>query len=71
MAPPDNVFALSFLINCFFEPVGNFLLIQGKLLRISNLLFILKISQKHFFALQPPTLGSVAQTKHAWKFCSW
>ena len=29
------------------------------------------ISQKHFFALRPPTLGSVAQTTHAQKIRSW
>ena len=38
---PLAVFASSFLID-FFEPVGNLLLIQGKLLRISNLLLRLE-----------------------------
>ena len=39
----------------FFEPVGNLLLIQGKLLRTSN--FRVNISKKHFFVLPPPTLA--------------
>ena len=49
----------------FFGHVGNLLLIQGKLLRISNLLFRLKyFPNTLFFALLPPTLGSVAQTTY-------
>ena len=37
-----------------------------------DLLFRLKYLPKTlFFALPLPTLGYVAQTTHAWKFCSW
>ena len=70
--PPSLTFVCFELFDWFFfEPVGNLLLIQGKLLRISNLLFRLKYLPKTlFFALPPPPLGSVAQTTHAWKFCS-
>ena len=52
--------------DCFLEPVDNLLRIQGKLLRISNLLFILKYFPRTLFsALPPPTQSSVAQTTHA------
>ena len=43
------VFALSFLINFFFEHVGNLLSIQKKTLRISNVLFRLLYFPKRFF----------------------
>ena len=45
---PLAVFASSFLID-FFEPVGNLLLIQGKLLRISNLLLRLEYFPETLF----------------------
>ena len=54
----------------YFEAVGNMLPSLGKLSRIENLLFRLRYSKKPFFPLPPPTLGSVAQTTHARKFCS-
>ena len=71
MAPTRSLFLLWAFLWIFFEPFGNLLLIQGKLLRIYNLLFRLKYFTKTLiFALPPPTLGPVAQTTHAWKFCS-
>ena len=60
MAPTRQLFlALSLLID-FFEHVGNLLLIQKKILRISNLLFRLKYFPKTlFFALPPVYANSV------------
>ena len=59
---PLTFFALSFLID-FFEPVGNLLRIQGKLLRILQFAVQIEIFHKNtFFALPPPTLGSFALT---------
>ena len=64
--PPLTFFALSFLIDFFFEAVGNTVPSLGKLSRMSNLLFRLRYFKKTlFFTLPPPTLGSVAQTTHA------
>ena len=63
---PLTFFALSFLIDFFFEAVGNMLQSLGKLSRIANFLFRSRYFKKTlFFALPPPTLGSVAQTTHA------
>ena len=42
MAPLANFFCIELFDGFFFEPVGDFLPIQDKLLRISNLLFRFK-----------------------------
>ena len=49
--PPSraNCFCFELFDWLFFEPVGNFLLVQGKLLRIFNLLFRLKYFPKTLF----------------------
>ena len=72
MPPFATCFSLWAFWLILFEPVGNFLLMQGKLLSVFNLLFSIKYFPKaRFFALPPPTLGSVARTINAWKFRSW
>ena len=51
------------MIDLALDHVANLLLIQGKVLRISNLLVRLKkYLHKTFCALPPTSLGSVAQT---------
>ena len=66
MPPPANLFlALSFVIDVF-EAVENMVQSLGKLSRIPDLLFNKRYFRKtRFFALTPPTMGSVAQTTHA------
>ena len=63
--PPLTFFALSFLID-FFQACRQFAIYSRKI--IENLQFAVQIeifSKNTFFALPPPTLGSVAQTTHA------
>ena len=69
--PPLTFFALSFLIDFFsgLSGICSHHYENYRELKISCSDW--DISEKHFFALPPPTLGSVAQTTHAWKFCSW
>ena len=68
--PPANFFCLELFDWFFFEAVGNMVPSLGKLWRMSNLLFNKRYFRKAlFFTLPPPTLGSVSQTTHAWKFC--
>ena len=69
--PPLTVLFFELFDWLLFGPVGNLLLIQGKLLRISNLLFRLRYPPKTLFCPTTPYRSSVTQTSHAWKFCSW
>ena len=72
MVPPRLLsFALSFLID-FFRGCREYAPIIRKIIEKWKFAVQIEILQKNtFFALPPPTLGSVAQTTHAWKFCSW
>ena len=69
--PTANVFfALSFLMD-FFRGCREYPLIIRKIIENWKFAVQIELFQKNtFFALPPPTLDSVAQTTHAWKFCS-
>ena len=66
-----NCFCLK-LLDLSFRATRQFASYSKKFIKILQFDFQIVILPKHtFFALPPPTLGSVAQTTHAWKFCSW
>ena len=64
--PSLTCFAWSFLVDLFFEHVGNLLPVQGKLLRISKLLLRLKKFPKTLF-YPTTTYSGVCSSDHTCK----